>query len=152
MIPLIVLIFATAGARLAGKLGLRPFRDWPGAVRAGLAVMFVFTAVAHFNSMRADLIAMVPPSLPVPGLLVTLTGVSEILGAIGLLVPSTRRAAALALMVFLVAVLPANVYAATSGATLGGEPVTPLVPRVALQVLFFVLVWWAGFRHGGAAS
>ena len=76
--------------------------------------------------------------------MVTFTGICEILGAIGLLIPRTRRLAAIALIVFLIAVLPANIHAAQSGVTIGGTAATPLVPRVALQVLFIVLVWWTG--------
>jgi uncharacterized membrane protein len=108
--------------------------------------MFCFTAAAHFNSMRADLVRMVPPAIPNPELMVTFTGICEILGAIGLLVPRTRRAAAVALVVFLLAVLPANVHAALSEVTLRSAPVTPLIPRVALQALFIGLVWWSGVR------
>ena len=107
--------------------------------------MFCFTAAAHFNSMRADMIRMVPPSVPNPELMVTFTGVCEILGAIGLLVPRTRRIAAAALILFLVAVLPANIHAANAGVTLRGAPATPLILRLALQVLFIVLVWWSAF-------
>jgi uncharacterized membrane protein len=108
--------------------------------------MFCFTAAAHFNSMRPDMIAMVPPSVPNPELMVTITGICEILGAIGLLVPRTRRIAAACLIVFLLAVLPANIHAAQAGVTLRGVPPTPIIPRVALQALFIALLWWAGVR------
>lgn len=108
--------------------------------------MFCFTAAAHFNSMRPDLIAMVPPAVPNPELMVSLTGVCEILGAIGLLVPRTRRIAALALIVFLLAVLPANIHTAQAGVTLRGAPATPIGPRVALQAVFIALLWWSGVR------
>ena len=111
-----------------------------------LAVMLCFTAAAHFNSMRADLVRMVPPMVPYPELMVSLTGVCEIMGAIGLLVLRTRRVAAFALILFLIAVLPANIHAAQSGVTLRGAPATPLIPRVALQVFFIALVWWSGVR------
>jgi uncharacterized membrane protein len=80
--------------------------------------------------------------------MVTFTGICEILGAIGLLVPRTRRYAAIALIVFLLAVLPANIHAALSGVTLRGAPPTPLVPRIALQALFIGLLWWSGVRKG----
>lgn len=152
MAPLIVLIVTTLLARLAGHFGVRALRTWTAATRAGLSVMFCFTAVAHFNSMRADLIRMVPPAVPHPEFMVTLTGGCEILGAIGLLLPSTRRLAAVALIVFLVAVLPANIHAANAGVLLRGAPATPLVPRIALQVLFIVLVWWTGVRRSPPAS
>lgn len=149
MAPLIVLIIGTLLARFAGRLGVRALDDWAAATRAGLAVMLCFTAAAHFNSMRADLIRMVPPTVPNPGFMVTLTGVCEILGAVGLLVPRTRRVAAAALMVFLIAVLPANIHAARTGVTLGGSAATPLLPRVILQLVFIALVWWAGWRRHG---
>lgn len=151
MAPLVVLIVVTLLARLAGRLGVAPLRDWAAATRVGLAVMFCFTAAAHFNSMRADLIRMVPPGIPNPELMVTFTGVCEILGAIGLLVPRTRRLAAVALILFLIAVLPANIHAARAGLTLRGAPATALVPRVALQALFIGLVWWSGVRAAAQA-
>ena len=56
--------------------------------------MFTMTGVAHFTpGMRRDMIAIVPPRLPAPGLLVTITGVLELLGAAGLLYrpPASRR-------------------------------------------------------------
>jgi uncharacterized membrane protein len=144
MAPLIVLVLATLASRLIGRLGFEPLASWPAATRAGLALMFLFTAFAHFGPMREDLVRMVPPSVPAPELVVTLTGVCEVLGAIGLLVPRTRRAAAIALIAFLLAVLPANVHAATAGVPLRGSPPTPLVPRILLQVLFVGLVAWSG--------
>ena len=149
MAPLIVLLVVTLIGRATGQLGVASLKSWPAAIRVGLAVMFLFTAVAHFNSMRSDLVAMVPPFIPNPELMVTFTGIAEILGAVGLLIPRTRRLAALALIVFLVAVLPANIYAAQAGLTLRGAPVTPLVPRVALQILFIALLWWSGVRSSG---
>jgi uncharacterized membrane protein len=146
MAPLIVLVVVTLLARLVGQLGVASVRDWAAAARFGLAVMFCFTAAAHFNSMRADLVRMVPPMVPYPERMVTFTGFCEILGAIGLLVSGTRRVAAIALIVFLIAVLPANIHAAQAGVTLRGAPVTPLIPRVALQVFFIALVWWSSVR------
>ena len=148
MVPLIVLIVVTAAARLAGAAGVAPLRSWPGATRVGLAAMFCLTAAAHFNSMRADLVRMVPLWIPNPELMVSFTGLCEICGAVGLLVPATRRVAAAALIALLLAVLPANVHAAQTGITLRGAAVTPLVPRIALQVLFIALVWWCGLRDG----
>jgi uncharacterized membrane protein len=145
--PLIVLVAVTLIARLAGRLGARSLRDWAGAIRVGLTVMFCFTAAAHFNSMRGDLVRMVPPAIPNPELMVTFTGVCEILGAIGLLLRPTRRLAAVALIVFLIAVLPANIHAASSSVTLRGAPPTPLVPRVVLQAFFIGLLWWSAVRR-----
>jgi uncharacterized membrane protein len=96
--------------------------------------------------MRGDMVRMVPPWVPNPEFVVTFTGICEIAGAIGLLLPRTRRAAAVALIVFLLAVLPANIHAAQAGVTLRGAAATPIVPRILLQVLFIALVWWTGLR------
>lgn len=152
MAPLIVLVVVALLARLIGQLGVAHLRDWAECTRVGLAVMFCFTAVAHFNSMRPDMVAMIPPIVPNPEFMVTFTGICEILGAIGLLVPRTRRMAAVALVVFLVAVLPANIHAAQTGVTLGGAAATPIVPRIVLQVLFIALLWWSGVRPPRARS
>ncbi len=143
MIPLIVLAVVALVARLLGTWRLKALDSWPAATRVGLAVMFCFTAVAHFGSMRQDLIQMVPAWVPRPELMVTLTGVLEVLGAVGLLVPVTRRIAGLALIAFLVAVFPANVHAAQTGVLLGGEPATPLLPRLMIQLIFIGLTWWS---------
>lgn len=142
MIPFFVMLVAVFAARVAGGLGVEAMSSWQAATRAGLAVMFIFTAIAHFNRMRPDLIRMVPPRLPNPAVLVTLTGIAELLGAIGLLVPPVSRWAALALAVLLFALFPANIHAARAGVTLGGRPATPLVLRLPLQVIWIGLLGW----------
>ncbi len=109
---------------------------WPLALRAGLSVMFLTTGVTHFIVLREDLIALVPPGLPAPGLLLTVTGALEIAGAVGVLFRPTAAWAAGGLALLLMGVFPANVYAAASGATLAGEPATALAPRAAIQVLY----------------
>jgi uncharacterized membrane protein len=57
------------------------------------------------------MIAIVPPPLPAPGSLVTITGALELAGAAGLLYPPTRVAAAVCLFLLMLAMFPANVYA-----------------------------------------
>jgi uncharacterized membrane protein len=79
--------------------------------------------------------------------MVTLTGIVEILGGIGLLVPKTRRFAAVGLIVLLIAVLPANIHAGNAGIPFRGAPPTPVIPRIALQVFFMALIGWAGVRR-----
>src|SRR5262245_43973563 len=143
MIVLIVLAAGVSLARVLGLLGVEALDSWVVATRLGLALMFLFTASAHFTSMRHDLARMVPPWMPQPGTVVFLTGRCEIIGAIGLLVPATRPAAAVALILFPVAVFPANVQAARAGVTLRGKPATPLALRFPMQILFIVLLWWS---------
>ncbi|MFG1776207.1 DoxX family membrane protein [Micromonospora sp. NPDC049048] len=137
MASLIALVAGTTLARLAGAAGVSALDGWHPALRVGLALMFVVTGVAHFApSHRADMIMMVPPGLPRADLLVTLTGVLELVGAVGLLVPATARWAAAGLALLMLAMFPANVSAAQRGLTLAGRPVTPLGRRTAAQILF----------------
>ncbi|MFC4148386.1 DoxX family membrane protein [Micromonospora mangrovi] len=136
MAPLIALLAGTALARIAGLLGVDALDGWHPALRIGLASMFVLTGLAHFRSRRRDLIAMVPPALPRPDLLVTLTGVLELGGALALLAPATARWAAAGLALLMLAMFPANVSAARRRLTLAGRPVTPLGVRTVLQIVF----------------
>ena len=113
MAPLLTLLLGSLAARVVGWLGVDYVDTWPRAIAVGLAAMFVLTGVAHFvQPLRGDMIAIVPPRLPAPALLVTITGVLELLAAVGLLIPATRVAAAVCLFLLMVAMFPANVYAA----------------------------------------
>ncbi len=137
MAPLVTLFAGTVLARLFGLLGVDPLDGWLPALRVGLALMFVLTGLAHFGlGRRASLVAMVPPRLPRPDLLVTVTGALELAGAAGLLLPATYRLAAACLALLMLAMFPANVYAARHRIDLAGKPPTPLPLRTALQVLY----------------
>ena len=136
MTPLLTLVVVTLLARLAGVLGVDYVGTWPDAVAVGLAAMFLLTASAHWSRVRREgLIAIVPRALPRPDLLVTVTGLLEILGAVGLLIPTTRVPAAIGLGVLLLVMYPANVRAAR-GVDHPAAPRTPLPARTAMQVLF----------------
>jgi uncharacterized membrane protein len=112
MAVLVTLVLGSLGARLVGWLGVDFVDNWPKAIAIGLAAMFVLTGVAHFvNPLRRDMVAIVPPRLRAAGVLVTVTGVLELIGAVGLLYPPTRVAAAVCLFVLMLAMFPANVYA-----------------------------------------
>src|ERR1700684_1762778 len=104
MAVIITLVLGTLGARLVGRLGVDYVDSWPRGVAVGVGAMFAMTAVAHFvPTMRRDMIAIVPPRLPAAGLLVTITGVLELLGAAGLLLAATRIAAAVCLLALMLA-------------------------------------------------
>jgi uncharacterized membrane protein len=132
--PLIALVGVTLALRIAGAVGVPRLRPWPVALRGGLATMFVMTGMAHFIGLRAELISMVPPALPNPGLLVTITGLLELAGALGLLLRRTAPWAAGGLTALLVGLFPANVYAALNGITT--SPGDALVPRTLMQLVF----------------
>lgn len=133
MVPLIALVVVTSLLLIAGALGVSRLKSLPVALRGGLAVMFVLTGGAHFVGLREELIAMVPPFLPAPGLLVTATGVLELLGAAALLWSRTAGWSALGLTAMLVAMFPANVHKALSGPVPWDDQ---LVPRTLMQVVF----------------
>ncbi|HEX8870561.1 MAG TPA: hypothetical protein VF821_33150 [Lentzea sp.] len=133
MAPLIALVVVTSLVLIAGKLGVARLSSLPVALRGGLAVMFVLTGGAHFIGLREELIAMVPPFLPEPGLLVSATGVLELAGAAALLWSRTAGWSALGLSAMLVAMFPANVHKALSGPVPWDDQ---LVPRTLMQVVF----------------
>ena len=118
-------------------------------LRYALAVVYGPFGAVHMLASRAFLPIM-PPAVPFPQTVVVLTGVCELAGAIGLLIPRTRKAAGVALALYAVCVYPANIYHA-----LAHRHVPPLPdgwwyhgPRLLFQPVF---VWWALFA-GGVAS
>lgn len=76
--------------------------------RGVLAAAFVFAGVMHF-AITGAYMRIMPPWMPLHREMVLLSGVCEIAGGIGLLVPRTRRAAGIGLVLLLIAVFPANV-------------------------------------------
>jgi uncharacterized membrane protein len=145
MVPFIVLVIATLLLRGIGAAGVAVLHNWIWCLRGGLAIMFLFTASAHWGKQRADLIAMVPPAFWRPDLMVSATGVAELLGAVGLLIPAIAPMAAACLAALLIALFPANIRAAREGLTIGGRPATALPLRTLLQVVFVAAVLLAGF-------
>jgi uncharacterized membrane protein len=111
------------------------------ALRWLLALVMVAAGANHFIS-PATYVAMMPAALPWHLALVYASGVAEIAGGLGLLVPRTRRAAAWGLIALLVAVFPANVNMAVNELPLGTStvPTWALWARLPLQL---VLIAWA---------
>jgi uncharacterized membrane protein len=143
-----VLLVSFATLRAAGFLGITALDRWDVPLRIALCLMFLVTASAHWGRGRPDLLRMVPPVLPAASAIVTVTGVLEILGAIGLLIPFTARAAAICLAIMLAAIFPANMRAARERLTILGRPAMGLAVRGALQ-LIFVGALLAVAVHGG---
>lgn len=143
MAPLVVMLVGWIGFRLLGGVGFDAASSWTGALRLALALMFAFTAISHFHPRtRPDLVRMVPSALPNPGLLVTFTGVLELLGAAGLLMTGFVQPAAYALIALLLGLFPANINAARKQLPVAGRPATPLVFRLPLQLFWMACLWW----------
>ncbi|MEV4943407.1 DoxX family protein [Streptomyces zaomyceticus] len=147
---LMLIAVPTALFRLLGAFGVGRFATWRVSVVHGLAVMLVLTATAHFLPSavgpipgRHDLVAMVPPFVPFPGLAVYATGVLEILGAAGLVRQVTRWSAGIGLAGLFVLMLPANIYAAVEQIPFNGEAATPLWFRIPEQMVFIGIALWA---------
>jgi uncharacterized membrane protein len=128
-------------------LVFRLFTDWRTAGRRALAAMLVFTASAHFTAVRHDLVRMMPGWVPFPELAVTVTGLMELAGAAGLLIPRTQRVAGVCLALLFVAMFPANVKADREGLSVAGSRATPLLVRVPMQILFVWLALWSTRRR-----
>lgn len=142
--PVLIVLFGSwLLLRGIGALGVHALASWHVSARCALAVMFVFTGIAHFNRMKHDLARMVPPAFPQPLALVYVTGVLEFAGAIGLLLPQLMRIAAICLAVMLIGLLPANIHAAQKKIMLHGRPATPLSLRIPMQALFIGLLLWS---------
>jgi len=95
----------------------------------------------HFLSPE-PYVGMMPAMLPAPVTLVYVSGVAEILGGLGLILPATRRLAAWGLIALFIAVFPANLNMAVNHLPLGTRPLPSwaLWGRLPLQL---VLIWWA---------
>src|SRR4051794_16593674 len=140
MAPFIILIVSFFILRITGVLGITYFDGWETSLRGAVALMFLFTATAHWGKRHPDLIKMVPPSVPNPQLMVTITGILEIIGAIGLLIPFTSNIATIGLALLLIIMFPANIFATRKGITIDGKPTTPLFLRTILQIIFLTAV------------
>lgn len=135
MIPLVVLLTLFAVLCLVDYF-LPVSYGWWTSLRMALAGMFLLTASAHWGRRRRDLVRMVPSFFGRPDILVTVTGILEICGAIGLMLPSLAPYAAVGLALLLIAVFPANVNAARQELTIAGRQVEALVPRTLIQLVF----------------
>lgn len=139
MIVLAVLFLSMLIFRGIGAAGVSVFATWTASARDALAVMLVFTGITHFNKMRHSLVRMVPPAFPAPMTIIYVTGILELLGAVGLVIPQTRPIAGICLAILFIAMFPANWYAVRNAIPVAGRPATPLWVRLPMQILFIFL-------------
>lgn len=147
MAPLIVLIstfvilFAANKFLLSGRLSL----SFTG--RAAMSAMLLVTGVAHFTSTD-PMVAMMPDFMPAKRELVYFTGICELLAVPGLLWDKTAKLTAVMLIVFFVAVLPANVVGSIKQVPLGGmeNGAAYLFFRIPLQVFFIFWTYYFAIR------
>jgi uncharacterized membrane protein len=107
-------------------------RDHSRAARIGTAALFLGSGIMHFTHEKFYT-AIVPKSLPNPKLLVQISGVAELAGAVGVLIPGTRKLAGKGLIALLIAVFPANINMALNPERFKRFPAWSLWARLPLQ-------------------
>ena len=107
-----------------------------------IAVFFIAGGIAHFV-VTDSYIAAMPAYLGYHKELIIISGVFEILGAIGILVPQTRLLAGYGLVALIIAVYPANINMALHPEKYTDISELFLYIRLPFQFLFMWFVWWA---------
>jgi uncharacterized membrane protein len=111
--------------------------------RTLLGAFFIQAGINHFV-MRRAYESIVPPSMRDDAArLVVISGVAEIAGGVGVLLPRTRRIAGLSLVALLAAVFPANLYMARDPRRFPRIPRWALYARLPLQPLMMRWAWRA---------
>lgn len=143
IVVLVCLLLLPAGiALLLNHLSRKEVVSLGRASRLGLALVMFVTGLTHF--VQTDGMAtLIPPSIPGGRQLIIITGVLEIAAGIGLLIESIARWTAGCLIVFFIAVFPANVWAALNYVEYGGHSIGPayLLVRGPLQALLIIWSW-----------
>jgi len=113
-----------------------------------LALIFLFFLVGgsgHFLQTER-FVAIMPPFMPFHYEAVYISGVFELLGAFGILLPKTRRLAGIGLFALIVLVTPANIHMWLNADQFPDFSMTYHYIRLSAQVLLLFLVWWAAIR------
>lgn len=116
-------------------------RGWRLAGLAFVFLWFLIGGIVHFVATDAEM-RIVPPFVPWPRAIVLVSGVLELVGAAGLLWPTTRRAAGWGLFALTVAVTPAHFYM-LQRPELFAVPYWALVLRLPIQVALLALIAWS---------
>jgi uncharacterized membrane protein len=111
-----------------------------------LALVYMAVGLVHLRSPHGFLPIM-PPWVPYPLAVILVTGVCEIVGGLGLLIPPLRRTAGIMLALYAVCVFPANLHHAFGHVVAPGLPTSWWYhgPRLVFQP---VIVWWALYAGG----
>lgn len=143
LLLILILVAPSAVLSVASASSPKLFLNQRTRARVALSIFFALTGVGHFIKTDA-LVSMMPASLPYRVELVYLTGVFELLGALGIWIPPVRKATGWCLIIMLIAFLPVNIYAALQRVDFGGHEFGPayLLARVPVQML---LIAWTAF-------
>jgi uncharacterized membrane protein len=137
-----ILPVAVAAFFASARRGLSPFGWMQWTLRVVAALPLLASGLLHFTR-TALLATIIPPFFPNRPQLVLLSGAMELAGAIGLLLPAFTRAASVCLVLMMIAIFPANVYAANQ--SVGGFHMPSVPVRLAMQVIYILLLLVAGW-------
>ena len=110
----------------------------------GLAFVFLWFmggGIMHFVN-PAFFVAIMPPYIGYHLEIVYISGVFEILGAIGILIPALRQWSGNALLLLVVCVTPANIHMWLNPELFPDVSPVFLNVRLVVQVLLLLLIWW----------
>ena len=105
-----------------------------------MAILMLVTGVIHFIRTKSYL-HIVPDIFPARILIIQISGVIELMAGIGLLIPATRNAAALTVLLLMIGFLPLHIWDVTRVRPAMGSTGAAWI-RLALQ---FVLIAWAWY-------
>ena len=112
---------------------------------AGLAIVFLWFmggGVTHFTNPDFY-VSIIPPYLGYHLQIVYISGVFEILGAIGILVPRLRQWAGNGLFLLTICVTPANIHMWLHPDLFPELSPTALSIRLVVQVMLLACIWWS---------
>ena len=147
MTPLIFLIVCFGITFLINKFLLKARLSLSFIGRISIAIMLIFSGIAHF--VITDLmVEMIPELIPFKKETVYLTGILEIIASIGLLTQKFARMTSIMLILFFLAIFPANIIGSIKEVELGGmeKGVIHLYFRIPLQLLFIIWVYYFGIK------
>jgi uncharacterized membrane protein len=149
MKPLIILLLTFIICLFVIKFTRKEY-DFALSARVAMSVMLVFTAIGHFVFTKG-MSMMIPQFIPFKESFVYLTGIFEILLAIGLLIPKLKVISGWTLIIFLLLMLPANIYASINNVnyqkgTFDGNGLAYLWFRIPLQILFIIWTYICTIR------
>ena len=118
--------------------------------RIAMSAMLSFTAMGHFK-FPGGMAMMIPPVIPAKKQIVLITGVIEVLAAVGLLVAPTIKITGILLIIFFLLILPPNIYAAAQKVNLeksdcSGNGINYLWFRIPEQVFFIAWVYYFAIK------
>lgn len=149
MKPLFILLGAF-GISLVITRFFRGSYEYALPARIAMTAMLVFTSIGHF-AFSKGMTMMLPEFVPFKTEIIYITGIIEIIAAVGLLIPGTQCLTGWLLIIFFILILPANIYASMKSinyqtGSFDGNGLGYLWFRVPLQILFIAWVYLSSVR------